>query len=55
MIFSLNFYTNAINSLTDKDVRISKRAFLSSKRLRGFESGKVGPKDGTDFIGGNYA
>ena len=23
-------------------------------RLRGFESGKIGPKDGTDFIGGNY-
>ena len=55
MIFSLNFYTNAITSLTDKDVRISKRAYLPSRRLRGFESGKVGPKDGTDFIGGNYA
>ena len=23
-------------------------------RLRGFERGKVGPKDGNDFIGGNY-
>ena len=55
MIFSLNFYTKAINSLTGEDIRISKRAYLSSKRLRGFESGKVGPKDGTDFIGGNYA
>ena len=22
--------------------------------MRGFESGKVGPKDGTNFIGGNY-
>ena len=22
--------------------------------LRGFESGKVGPKDGNDYIGGNY-
>ena len=55
MIFSLNFYTKAINSLTGEDVRISKRAYLSSRRLRGFESGKVGPKDGSDFIGGNYA
>ena len=55
MIFSLNIYTNAITSLTDKDVRISKRAYLSSRRLRGFESGKIGPKDGSDFIGGNYA
>ena len=23
--------------------------------MRGFERGKVGPKDGTDHIGGNYA
>ena len=22
--------------------------------MRGFESGKVGPKDGSDFVGGNY-
>ena len=28
--------------------------YLSSRSLRGFESGRVGPKDGTDFIGGNY-
>ena len=28
---------------------------MSNKRLRGFRNGKVGPKDGTDFIGGNYA
>ena len=27
---------------------------LGSK-LRGFEQGKVGPKDGEDFVGGNYA
>ena len=35
-------------------MRISKRAFLSQNKLRGFESGKVGPMDGADFIGGNY-
>ena len=28
---------------------------MPSSKLRGFESGKVGPKDGSDFIGGNYA
>ena len=28
--------------------------FIPSKKLRGFERGKVGPKDGNDFIGGNY-
>ena len=28
---------------------------MPASRLRGFESGKIGPKDGIDFIGGNYA
>ena len=28
--------------------------FIPSNRLRGFEGGKVGPKDGNDFVGGNY-
>ena len=28
---------------------------MPQSRLRGFESGKVGPKDGKDFVGGNYA
>ena len=23
--------------------------------MRGFEAGKIGPKDGNDFVGGNYA
>jgi len=34
---------------------LSDRLFLPSSKLRGFESGKVGPKDGIDYIGGNYA
>ena len=54
MIFSINFHTKSINSLNDDDVRLSKRLYLPSRRLRGFESGKIGPKDGSDFIGGNY-
>ena len=41
--------------LDDEDVRISKRKSLSTKRLRGFEKGKVGPVDGKDHVGGNYA
>jgi outer membrane protein insertion porin family len=49
------FYATAINGLNDKDARLNKRVSLSKRRLRGFESGKVGPKDGADFIGGNYA
>ena len=34
---------------------MSDRRFLSSRKLRGFEKGKIGPKDNLDFIGGNYA
>jgi outer membrane protein insertion porin family len=49
------FYFTSINGLSDKDVRVSKRRFLSSSRLRGFKKNKVGPKDGKDHIGGNYA
>ena len=53
-IGSLKFYASAINGLNDKDVRLSKRLFLPSSRLRGFEKNKVGPKDGEDYVGGNY-
>ena len=48
-------YLSSINGLGDDDVRLSKRKNLSGTRLRGFEKGKVGPVDGTDHIGGNYA
>ena len=49
------FLISNISSLGDDDVRLSKRKFLSSRRLRGFERGKVGPVDGSDHIGGNYS
>ncbi len=52
-VISLSFLAKAVNSLED-DVRISKRVFIPPNKLRGFASGKVGPKDGTDYIGGNY-
>ena len=54
MILSMGIYTRAANSLSDDDVRVSKRLYAPKSRLRGFESGKVGPKDGNDFVGGNY-
>ena len=54
-IGSFKFRTSAIHGLNDNDVRISKRVKLSSYKLRGFESGKVGPKDGLDYVGGNYS
>ena len=53
-IASYGIYVSATNSLAGKDVKLSERLFLPSSMLRGFESGKVGPKDGNDFIGGNY-
>ena len=55
MISDLGFYLRAINSLTDEDVKVSKRLNLPKRRMRGFETGKVGPMDGLDYIGGNYA
>ena len=55
LIGALKFGATAINGLSDDDVRISQRLGLSSKRLRGFEPGKIGPKDGDDYIGGNYS
>ncbi len=54
IILSANLYLNTINSFDD-DVRISKRLHVPTRRLRGFEGGKIGPKDGEQFIGGNYA
>ena len=54
-IASFSFYAKATNSLANKKVKLSDRLFLPSKRLRGFETGKIGPKDGLDYIGGNYA
>ena len=54
MIISVGVYSRAITSLTGDDVRVSKRLYLPRSRLRGFESGKVGPVDGLDYVGGNY-
>ena len=53
LIFSGKFYLKAVNSIDD-DVRVSRRVYIPSSRLRGFESGSIGPKDGTQYIGGNY-
>ena len=55
IVISNKYYLSAIEGLGDDDVRLNKRKSLSSKRLRGFKRGKVGPKDGKDHIGGNYA
>ena len=49
------FFLDTINGLNDEDVRLSKRKSLSRNRIRGFERGKIGPVDGNDHVGGNYA
>ena len=55
MIGKASIYLKAINSLkSSEDVRISKRAQVPYKRLRGFQKGKVGPIENSDYIGGNY-
>ena len=55
MVTRLSVTGSAVNSLSDDDVRVSKRLFIPSKKLRGFEGGKIGPVDGNDYIGGNFS
>jgi len=51
---SFSFLLGSSFSVNDKDIKLSERLFIPGSRLRGFERGKIGPKDGDDFIGGNY-
>ena len=53
-VTSFSLLLQSSNSLSGDDIKLSERLFLPGKRLRGFEAGSVGPKDGDDFIGGNY-
>lgn len=55
VVTASKFYVSTVDGLGDDFVRLSKRKFIPSKRLRGFEKGKIGPVDGTDYVGGNYA
>ena len=55
MVSNFGFYVSAINSIGDKDVKISNRLIMPKNKLRGFEAGKVGPVDTGDYVGGNYA
>ena len=53
-ISTFSFLIQSSNSLNNKDVRLSERLFIPGRSLRGFEVGKIGPKDGSDYIGGNF-
>ena len=54
MITRVHIFGSMANSLDGDNVRLSKRLYLPSTKLRGFVNGKVGPKDNNKFIGGNY-
>jgi len=53
-ISSFSLLLKSATSITGEDVKLTERLSIPSNRLRGFERGKIGPKDGADYIGGNY-
>ena len=53
-ISSVSLSLGSSHSITGDDIKLSERLYVPQRKLRGFERGKIGPKDGNDFIGGNY-
>ena len=53
-VLKSSIFLKASNSITGDNVKLSERNYIPSSKLRGFEYGKIGPKDGNDYIGGNY-
>ena len=53
-ISSFSLSLRSAHSLKNEDIKLSERLRIPSSLLRGFEHGKIGPKDGDDFVGGNY-
>ena len=53
-VSTFSFLLKGASSLSGDDIKLSERLYISGRNLRGFESGKIGPKDGSDYIGGNY-
>ena len=54
MIGNIIFGAAAVNGVTGKDVRISKRLYVPERKLRGFKKGRIGPIENNDYVGGNY-
>ena len=52
-VSTASFLLKTAHSLSNDNIKLSERLFVPSSRLRGFEKGKIGPKDGNDYIGGN--
>ena len=53
VVTKTSFLYRRVDTLNDENVRTSKRLNIPSSKLRGFESGKIGPNDNNVFIGGN--
>ena len=53
VIGAIKFFGRSIHGI-DKDVRLTSRLKVPQNRLRGFNTRRVGPKDGPDWVGGNY-
>ena len=53
-VSTVSFLMQAANSISNDDIKLTERLYVPSSRLRGFANRKIGPKDGTDFIGGNF-
>jgi len=54
LIGAFKVFGRSIHGLQDEDTRLTSRLFIPPKRLRGFNTRRVGPKDGEDWVGGNY-
>ena len=53
-VSTASLFLSSSFSISDDDIKLSERLYIPGSKLRGFEKGKVGPKDGSDFVGGNY-
>ena len=53
-ITNASIFLQSANSITGENIKLSERIYIPGRKLRGFERGKVGPKDGADYIGGNF-
>ncbi len=53
-VSTISLLLKSSNSISGDNVKLSERLYIPGRRLRGFEAGKVGPKDGSDYVGGNY-
>ncbi len=53
-VTNASIFLQSANSISGDNIKLSERIYIPGRRLRGFERGKVGPKDGEDYIGGNF-